>query len=63
MLGGKIRDTFENYHNAFTISAIMLLAGAVLAFLLKSPKQQPIPLPVGPIGGQTRVGEAEAVRK
>jgi OFA family oxalate/formate antiporter-like MFS transporter len=63
MLGGKIRDTFGNYHNAFTISAIMLLAGAVLAFLLKSPKPQPIPLPVGPIGGQTRVGEAEAVRK
>jgi OFA family oxalate/formate antiporter-like MFS transporter len=63
MLGGRIRDTFGNYHNAFTIAAFMLLAGAMLAFILKSPKPQPIPLPVGPIGGQTRVGEAEAISK
>ncbi len=52
MLGGKIRDAFGNYHNAFTISAIMLLAGAVLAFALKSPKTEPAPLPAGPVGGQ-----------
>jgi MFS transporter, OFA family, oxalate/formate antiporter len=41
MLGSKMRDAFANYHNAYTISAIMLLAGAVLAFLLKSPKLEP----------------------
>ena len=38
MLAGKIRDTFGNYHNAFTISAIMLLVGAVLAFAVRPPK-------------------------
>ncbi|MGD0261917.1 MAG: OFA family MFS transporter [Verrucomicrobiota bacterium] len=51
MLGGKIRDAFGSYHNAFTISAIMLLAGAVLAFILKAPKTEPAPLPAaGPVG-------------
>ncbi len=38
LLGGKARDLFHSYAHAFTICAIMLLAGAVLAFLLKSPK-------------------------
>ena len=52
MLGGKIRDAFGNYHNAFTISAIMLLAGAVLAFILKSPKTEPAPIPAGPVSGR-----------
>jgi OFA family oxalate/formate antiporter-like MFS transporter len=63
MLGGKIRDAFGNYHNAFTISAIMLLAGAVLAFLLKAPKLEAAPLPAGPGGSQKGMGQAEAIRK
>jgi hypothetical protein len=36
-LGAKIRDSFGAYQHAFTISAIMLLIGALLAFLLRSP--------------------------
>jgi OFA family oxalate/formate antiporter-like MFS transporter len=63
MLAGKIRDASGNYHNAFTISAIMLLAGAVLAFILKSPKLEPAPVPAGPTGSQASVGQAEAIRK
>jgi OFA family oxalate/formate antiporter-like MFS transporter len=63
MLGGKIRDAFGNYHNAFTISAIMLLVGAVLAFMLKAPKLAPAALPAGGAAGQKDVGRAEALRK
>ena len=63
MLGGKIRDAFGTYHNAFTISAIMLLVGAVLAFMLKSPKSEPAPLPAGRGGDQKRMGQAEASLK
>ena len=63
MLGGKIRDAYGSYHHAFTISAIMLLAGAVLAFILKSPKTEPALLAASPIGDQRTVGEAEAIRK
>ncbi len=54
MLGGKIRDDFGNYHNAFTIAAIMLLAGAVLAFILKIPKLEPAPVAADPVGNQKR---------
>jgi OFA family oxalate/formate antiporter-like MFS transporter len=63
ILGGKIRDAFGSYHNAFTISAIMLLAGAVLAFILKAPKIEPAPLPASPAGGQKSAGQAAALRK
>ena len=63
MLGGKIRDAFGSYHHAFTISAIMLLAGAVLALILKSPKTELAPLSASPLGGQRSVGKAEAIRK
>jgi hypothetical protein len=41
----------------------MLLAGAVLAFFLKSPKSEPVPVPAGPVGSQKRVAKAEAIRK
>jgi hypothetical protein len=63
MLGSKMRDAFANYQNAYTISAIMLLAGAVLAFILKSPKLEPAPVPAGPGGGQERAMQAEAIKK
>jgi MFS transporter, OFA family, oxalate/formate antiporter len=38
LLAGKIRDASGNYHNAFIISAVMLLIGAALALLLKAPR-------------------------
>jgi OFA family oxalate/formate antiporter-like MFS transporter len=41
MLGARILDLFGSYHHAFVISAIMLLFGALLAFMLKSPKPDP----------------------
>jgi OFA family oxalate/formate antiporter-like MFS transporter len=63
MLGGKIRDTFGTYHSAFIISAIMLLAGAVLSFLLKSPKLEPAPISASPVGNQKSASQAEAIRK
>ena len=63
MLGSKMRDAFANYHNAYTISAIMLLAGAVLAFILKSPKLEPAPVPAGPGGSQESAQQAEAIKK
>jgi OFA family oxalate/formate antiporter-like MFS transporter len=63
MLGSKMRDAFANYQNAYTISAIMLLAGAVLAFILKSPKLEPAPLPAGGAASQKCVGQAEVLRK
>jgi OFA family oxalate/formate antiporter-like MFS transporter len=63
MLGGKIRDAFGDYHNAFTISAIMLLAGAVLAFILKAPKTDPTSRPAGLVGGQKSADQAEAIKK
>jgi OFA family oxalate/formate antiporter-like MFS transporter len=59
MLAGKIRDHFHNYHNAFTISAIMLLVGAVLAFAMRAPKTDsasPAP-PSGP-GDATKLSKA-----
>lgn len=42
-LGGKIRDAFGSYNNSFTISAILLLVGAVLAFTVKPPALPPVP--------------------
>lgn len=37
MLGASIRDRFGTYSTSFTISAILLLVGAALAFLIKPP--------------------------
>ncbi len=50
MLAGKIRDACGNYHYAFVISAIMLLLGAGLAFLLKEPKTGAASLSARPVG-------------
>jgi OFA family oxalate/formate antiporter-like MFS transporter len=46
ILGGKVRDSFGSYNNSFLISALLLLVGAALAFLLKSPKEH---IPVIPM--------------
>jgi MFS transporter, OFA family, oxalate/formate antiporter len=59
MLGGKIRDAYGNYDHAFTISAIMLLIGAVLAFAMRTPKNDsasPAP-PSGP-GNAAKLNQA-----
>jgi OFA family oxalate/formate antiporter-like MFS transporter len=37
ILGGKVRDIYGSYSHSFTVSAILLLAGAALAFLVKPP--------------------------
>jgi OFA family oxalate/formate antiporter-like MFS transporter len=60
---GRIRDQYGSYHSAFTICAIMLLVGAVLAFLLKSPKLEPASVPAGPVGGQKTAREIEAIKE
>ena len=49
-IAGRIRDHFGSYHNAFTISAVMLLLGALLAFLLKAPEPEAAKLAAGPAG-------------
>ncbi len=38
ILGARIRDSFHSYHHAFSISAFMLLIGALLALTLRTPK-------------------------
>jgi OFA family oxalate/formate antiporter-like MFS transporter len=63
ILGGKIRDSFGAYTHSYTISAIMLLLGAVLAFMVKAPEAEPTPPSSSPPGGQKSVGQAEAIRK
>jgi OFA family oxalate/formate antiporter-like MFS transporter len=52
VLGGRVRDLFGSYTYAFITCGVMLLAGAVLAFFLKSPKIEPAPQPAGPVGSQ-----------
>lgn len=62
-IAGRIRDAFGSYHNAFTISAVMLLVGTVLAFLLKAPKAEPAPLPAPAAGNTTQAAAPEAAKK
>ena len=50
MLGGRVRDLFGYYPYAFIISAIMLLLGAVLAFIVKAPRTEPASLSARPVG-------------
>ena len=48
VLGGRIRDICGSYAHAFTLCAVMLLIGALLAFVLKAPKlgsPGPVPSP------------------
>jgi OFA family oxalate/formate antiporter-like MFS transporter len=43
ILGGEIRDRFGSYSASYTISAIMLAVGAVLALLVRAPKPATAP--------------------
>jgi OFA family oxalate/formate antiporter-like MFS transporter len=45
LLGGKIRDLTGTYATSYTISAIMLLVGAALAFTTRSPSLAPARAP------------------
>jgi OFA family oxalate/formate antiporter-like MFS transporter len=45
LLGGKIRDMTGTYATSYTISAIMLLVGAALAFTTRSPSLAPVRAP------------------
>ena len=63
MLAAKIRDHDGNYHNAFVISAIMLLVGAALALFAKAPRIEAAPASAGPVGGLTAKPDAELLRK
>jgi MFS transporter, OFA family, oxalate/formate antiporter len=63
MLGGKIRDAFGNYHNAFVISAVMLLIGAALAFLAKPPKTEAAPFVPSPVNRPKAESEPELLKK
>ena len=57
MLGGRIRDAFGSYHNAFTISAIMLLARRGAGLPPEGPEPEAAQLAASP------VDEAKAQRK
>lgn len=39
ILGGKVRDAFGSYKYSFIISGVLLVAGAVLAFRLRGPRE------------------------
>jgi OFA family oxalate/formate antiporter-like MFS transporter len=45
LLGGKIRDVTGTYSTSYTISAVMLLVGATLAFTTRAPTQAPVSAP------------------
>jgi OFA family oxalate/formate antiporter-like MFS transporter len=46
LLGGKIRDVTGNYSTSYTISAVMLLVGAALAFTTRAPSLESVGAPV-----------------
>jgi OFA family oxalate/formate antiporter-like MFS transporter len=45
LLGGKIRDVTGTYSTSYTISAVMLLVGAALAFTTRAPAVAPVAVP------------------
>jgi OFA family oxalate/formate antiporter-like MFS transporter len=45
LLGGKIRDLTGSYSTSYTISAVMLLVGAALAFTTRAPALAPATAP------------------
>jgi OFA family oxalate/formate antiporter-like MFS transporter len=57
ILGGEIRDRFGSYSASYTMSAIMLFAGAVLALVLRPPKPAAEPgtgvATTGPVAQET----------
>jgi len=62
VLGGRVRDLFGSYTYAFITCGVMLLVGALLAFLLRAPKIEPAPVAPSSPGTGARSAKAEAVR-
>jgi OFA family oxalate/formate antiporter-like MFS transporter len=48
LLGGKIRDLTGSYSTSYTISALMLLVGTVLAYTTHAPALEAAVAPVAP---------------
>lgn len=46
LVGGKIRDLTGSYATSYTISALMLVAGTVLAYTTRAPAVAPVAAPV-----------------
>jgi hypothetical protein len=64
VLGGRVRDLFGSYTYAFVACGVMLLAGAVLAFLLKAPKTDSIPpAPPADAGNAAKPGRTGAIKQ
>jgi len=63
VLGGRIRDLFGSYAHAFTLCAVMLLLGAVLALFLKAPRIELLAAPQASPGAEKARSEAEAARR
>ncbi len=63
VLGGRVRDLFGSYTYAFVTCGVMLLAGAVLAFMLRPPETVSVHTTPSDSGEGVRPGEAEEVRK
>ncbi|HWH69138.1 MAG TPA: OFA family MFS transporter [Candidatus Sulfotelmatobacter sp.] len=63
ILGGKVRDSFGSYSYSFTISAILLLLGTVLAFTLSQPKTEPAPALSGSTPDKKTAPERELAQK
>jgi OFA family oxalate/formate antiporter-like MFS transporter len=62
VLGGRVRDMFGSYTYAFITCGVMLLVGAVLAFLLRAPKPELVPVAPFSPGGGVRSAKAEVVK-
>jgi MFS transporter, OFA family, oxalate/formate antiporter len=62
LLGGRARDILGSYAHAFTACAIMLLIGAVLAFLLKAPRLDAGAAAAAGAGDQPKLSKAGAGR-
>ncbi len=59
VLGGRARDLFGSYTYAFIACGIMLVAGAVLACALRSPKSASVPSASAGPGNAATTGQAE----
>ena len=62
VLGGRMRDLFGSYTYAFITCGVMLLLGAVLAYALRAPKPEPVPVAPSDPARNVRSGKAEAVK-
>ena len=57
ILGGRVSDIFGSYNYAFVASAIMLLLGAMFAFILKAPAAAPA-IPSAAFGDNSKTADS-----